>query len=139
MPPPLPSSLGSRSVPDEIKARAKVIYTMGGGAARVFEMADGQMVWLDATEVPGAPTWDTVADRLVDVEDEAVRNTSSERAALDLADSDLTDRQKMVAEYLKRDDTQAEIARRLGRSKSTISADVAAIKDWLTGRGDEPA
>ena len=125
--------------PDEIRARAKVLYTLGGGEASVFEMANGQLAWLDAHEVPGAPTWNDVADRLVDVEDTAIRNTSSERAALDLAESDLTDRQKMVAEFLKRGDTQAEVARKLRRSKSTISADVAAIKDWLTGRGTESA
>ena len=125
--------------PDEIKARAKVLYTMNGGEASVFEMANGQMTWLEAHEVEGSAvkTWADVADRLVDVEDTAIRNTSSERAALDLAESNLTDRQKMVAELLKRGDKQAEIARRLGRSKSTICDDVAAIKAWLTGQGTE--
>jgi len=125
--------------PDEIKDRAKVIYTLGGGSASVFEMANGQMVWLEANEVesPGVKTWADVADRLVDVEDQAIRNTSSERADLDLATSGLTDRQKLVAEFLKRGDTQAEIAQRLRRSKSTISAEVAAIKAWLTGQGVE--
>ena len=125
--------------PDEIKARAKVLYTLGGGSASVFEMANGQLVWLEAHEVdsPGVKTWADVADRLVDVEDTAIRNTSSERAALDLARSGLTDRQKMVAEFLKRGDNQAEIARRLRRSKSTIAADVAAIKGWLTGQEPE--
>jgi len=125
--------------PDEIKARAKVLYTLNGGAASVFEMANGQLAWLDANAVegPAIQTWADVADRLVDVEDTAIRNTSSDRAALDLAESNLTDRQKMVAELLKRGDTQAEIARRLGRSKSTICDDVAAIKAWLTGQGTE--
>ena len=129
------------AMPDERQKRAREIYTLGGGAATVFESESGQMVWLDAAVGPHeaeATTWHEVtADSAVDVEDTAVRHIYSQQTLTDLAASDLTDRQKMVAQLLEKGDKPVEIARMLGRSKSTISADMDAIGDYLTWRRTE--